>query len=188
MNPLFRSGRQAIVGTLTTARLQLRPVRGGDLASIIALAGDWQVARMLSDMPHPLDVSEASAWLDHKPGDLALVILLERHVIGAVTAYRDRAPPGEPVSAELGFWLGRSWWGYGFAREAVSAVIERAFANRQRRYRLDAFTSGHFADNPSSAKILTGLGFKPAGQTQVWCLARGVLVPSLTYRLDRPEL
>src|SRR6185295_7307164 len=83
--------------------------------------------------------------------------------------------------AELGFWLGRPWWGYGFATEASRAVVRHGFANP----RLPAFSSAHFTDNLASARVLAKLGFEPAGRGRIACAARRHDVEVVTYWLDR---
>ena len=45
--------------TLTTERLVLRPFRRSDVKEFTRLAGDWDVASMTSDIPHPLSEHQA---------------------------------------------------------------------------------------------------------------------------------
>jgi RimJ/RimL family protein N-acetyltransferase len=100
----------------------------------------------------------------------------EGRLIGGVGYYR--RPSGV---AELGFWLGRSWWGHGYATEASRAVLRHGFANP----RLPAFSSAHFTDNPASARVLVKLGFEPTGRGRIACAARQQDVEVVTYWLDR---
>jgi RimJ/RimL family protein N-acetyltransferase len=137
----------ALDGTITTQRLLLRPIAGSDAADVLALAGDWEVARMLADMPYPLTAELAHAWTQTAAGDVSYAITLDDGkigggkiggamigggkigggkiggaMIGGVSLCRiDDDGAGAPV--ELGFWLGQRWWGRGFAREAAAAVI-----------------------------------------------------------------
>ena len=97
-------------------------------------------------------------------------------LIGGVGYYR--RPSG---IAELGFWIGRPWWGHGFATEASRAVVRYGFANP----RLPAFSSAHFADNLPSARVLAKLGFEPVGRGRIACSARRQDVEVVTYWLDR---
>jgi RimJ/RimL family protein N-acetyltransferase len=163
---------------LATARLVLRPLTALDADAVVALAGDWQVARVLGDVPHPLTHEAALAWIARGPDELALAIERDGAVIGAVTTF-----PSGPRSAEIGFWLGCDHWGEGYAREAAAAVIADGFAG----HALAAFTSGHFADNPGSGRVLAACGFLAAGHVDVWCEARQTRVPSLRYRLERDD-
>ena len=66
--------------------------------------------------------------------------------------------------------------------EAAAAVVAYGFG----RDRLRSFTSGHFLDNPGSARVLEQLGFRAVGSAEVWAKSRGAWVASVRHRLDRP--
>lgn len=161
---------------LRTPRLLLRPLSSRDANAVAAIAGDWRVARMVVDMPYPMDRAGARAWLRRRSGERRLAIVHAGRMIGGVMYYRH---PGG--SAQLGYWLGPSWWGNGFAAEAASHLVAYGFE----RDRLARFWSGHFLDNPASAKVLLSLGFKRQGRCLCWCPARGREVEAVTYELDR---
>lgn len=161
---------------LETPRLILRALRAGDEPCFLALAGDWEVARMTSDIPHPLLSSHAKAWLQPLDGDRRFAIELAGQMIGCVGYFQRRSG-----AAELGFWLGRNHWGYGFATEAATAVVRHGFcADGQ-----SCFSSAHFADNPASGHVLTKLGFAPTGHSRMWCSARGFEVDAVGFWLTR---
>jgi RimJ/RimL family protein N-acetyltransferase len=161
---------------LETERLTLRPFRRADAPAFAQLAGDWAVASMTSDIRYPLSEVQALAWLKPARGEVRFAIELQGGLIGGVGFYR--RPSG---AAELGFWLGRPWWGYGYATEASRAVIALGFRTR----RLPGFSSAHFADNRASARVLAKLGFEPVGRGTIICVARGHDVEAVTYWLDR---
>jgi RimJ/RimL family protein N-acetyltransferase len=161
--------------TLATQRLILRPFRRGDAAEFTRLAGDWAVASMTSDIPHPLSQSQASAWLRPGRGEVRFAIELGGRLIGGAGYYRRRSG-----AAELGFWLGRPWWGRGYATEATQAIVRYGFQTR----RLPGFTSSHFVDNWASAGVLRKLGFEPVGRGSIISIARGHDVEAITYWLS----
>src|SRR5882672_4185217 len=161
---------------LETERLLLRPFRNPDANEFARLSGDWAVASMTSDIPYPFSPAQAVGWLKPARGEVRFGIEREGRLIGGVGYYR--RPSG---IAELGFWIGRPWWGHGFATEASRAVVRHGFANP----RLPAFSSAHFADNLASARVLAKLGFEPAGRGRIACAARQQDVEVVTYWLDR---
>jgi RimJ/RimL family protein N-acetyltransferase len=166
--------------TLITERLVLRPFRRGDVKEFTRLAGDWAVASMTSDIPHPLSEQQARAWL--KPGrrEARFAIELDGRLIGGAGYYQRSSG-----TAELGFWLGREWWGRGYATEATTEVLHYGFGAR----RVPGFTSSHFVDNHASAGVLRKLGFKPMGRGLIICTARGHEVEAVTYWLPaRPAV
>jgi RimJ/RimL family protein N-acetyltransferase len=161
--------------TLETERLLLRPFRRSDAAEFTRLAGDWAVASMTSDIPYPLTQSQAHAWLKPGRGEVRFAIELQGRLIGGAGYYRRRSG-----AAELGFWLGRPWWGRGYATEATQAIVRYAFQTR----RVPGFTSSHFVDNQASAAVLRKLGFEHVGRGLIVSTARGCDVEAMTYWLD----
>ncbi len=161
---------------LETERLVLRPFQAADADEFARLSGDWAVASMTSDIPYPFSPSQAVGWLKPVRGEVRFGIELQGKLIGGVGFYR--RPTGV---AELGFWLGKPWWGHGYATEAGHAVVRHGFANP----RLPAFSSAHFTDNQASARVLAKLGFEPVGRGRIACAARQHDVDVVTYWLDR---
>ncbi|KAB2916079.1 MAG: GNAT family N-acetyltransferase [Hyphomicrobiaceae bacterium] len=161
---------------LETERLSLRPFRRTDAPAFTRLAGDWAVASMTSDIPFPFVESQAAGWLEPARGEVRFAIEREGRLIGGVGYYRRASGV-----AELGFWLGRAWWGRGYATEAAEAVVRRGLRDRS----LPGFSSAHFIDNPASGRVLAKLGFEPTGRGLIACEARGCDVEVVTYRLDR---
>lgn len=161
---------------LETPRLILRPLRRGDEPDFLALAGDWEVARMTSDIPHPLLPVHAKAWLQPNANDVRYAIDLHGRMIGSTGYFRRRSG-----AAELGFWLGREHWGMGLGTEAAAAVVRHGFASDGHA----AFSSAHFVDNPASARVLEKLGFEAIGRSRMWCSARGMEVEAVGLWLTR---
>ena len=87
---------------------------------------------------------------------------------------------GPPACAELGFWLGRPWWGHGYATEASRAVVHHGFNPR-----LPAFSSAHFIDNPASAGCSPSWASSRWAAARIACTARQQDVEVVTYWLDR---
>jgi RimJ/RimL family protein N-acetyltransferase len=164
--------------TIATERLRLRPFRRSDAPEFARLAGEWAVASMTSDIPFPFSPAQALGWLRPVRGEERFAVELGGSLIGGAGFYR--RPSG---AAELGFWLGRPWWGHGYATEAARAVVRHGFADR----RLPGFSSARFADNRASARVLDKLGFDAVGRGTIACAARGHDVEAVTYWLDRPR-
>jgi len=166
---------------IKTDRLTLRPVQMSDAETVAALAGDCDVARMTSRIPHPYSLGQAQAWIEHATGgaEIVFAILHEGRLIGC-TGYM---PEGDG-SAEVGYWIGKPYWNRGFATEAVRAVVAHAFG-QSGIHTLDA---GHFVDNPASARVLQKLGFAKLDEGLWPCEARGHQVPCVGYRLEAAGL
>ena len=48
---------------IETRRLRMRSLRDDDFTDLVALAGNWQVARWLSTMPHPFTEADGREWI-----------------------------------------------------------------------------------------------------------------------------
>jgi [ribosomal protein S5]-alanine N-acetyltransferase len=141
---------------------------------VLPLAGDFRVARMLSDMPHPATAENMARWLMQGPGERRYAIEFDDTLIGSAGYYQVLW-----TSCELGYWLGRPWWGRGFAREAAAAILQEAI----RGDRIHRVTASYFIDNPASGKVLGQLGFQPVGRRAIYCPARQASVDAITCLL-----
>ena len=74
---------------------------------------------------------------------------------------------------EMGYWIGRPFWGRGLATEASRAALGWA----RRSWGKRAILAGHFVDNPASGRVLENAGFLYTGETRrQFSLARGEAV------------
>jgi ribosomal-protein-alanine N-acetyltransferase len=166
---------------IKTQRLTLRPAALADAARVSMLAGDFDVACMTGTIPHPYSEQMAAEWIgDALQGEEGVVFMIElqEKLIGC-TGYRAMADG----YAELGYWIGKPFWGQGYATEAVGALVAHAFDADSFGYLM----AGHFTDNPASAAVLRKLGFVAQGGELRDCAARGTRTECLTYRLERAQ-
>lgn len=163
---------------MKTERLILRPLAATDAPRIAHLAGDWDIARMTARIPHPYPLTSADRWIaDLDDNEHIFAIDLDGMLIGAC-GYDTEAGDGQ---AEIGYWIGKPYWGRGYATEAASAVVRAAFAAGVKR-----LTCCHFTDNQASARVIAKLGFRRTGTCRAWCEARGEEVATITYARRRP--
>lgn len=58
--------------------------------------------------------------------------------------------------AEIGYWIGKPYWGQGLIPEAVTALLSRCFSELH----LDAVWCGHYDGNTKSKRVIEKCGFK----------------------------
>lgn len=155
---------------ITTERLRLRRPRRADAPRLAELANDFDLARMTTSMPHPYGVADAEAYLaamGDGPPDRQALFVVEHPAEGAIGVLEF---DGEgPRRTEIGYWLGRPYWGCGFATEATRAALVWASRDWNRRHVM----ARHFSDNPASGEVLCKAGFLYTGDVeQRWCQAR----------------
>jgi len=163
-----------------TPRLLLRPGFPEDAPALAAAMSDQAIARNLAVVPWPYTLRDAEAFLA-SPRDPVLpsLLIFERgpgapQLAGACGL--GRRPSG---SVEIGYWIGKPFWGRGLATEACTALVEIA-----RALGLASLEGSHFVDNPASARVLEKLGFEALGiiAPRMSC-ARGAEVPAKLMRL-----
>ena len=163
---------------LFTTRLHLRPPVAADAEAIIAIAGDWEVARRLSRVPHPYRYSDFHFFIEQvvvNEPTWAIVLRATNQLVGVIGLAQHR----DGQSAELGYYLARSHWGQGLATEAGQEIVR--LGTEDLGY--PRLTSGYHADNPASGRVLEKLGFKPIGVSSRMCLAEGRDKPSIDVEL-----
>lgn len=135
----------------------LRAWRAEDAQALVFHANDAAVARYMGErFAHPYTLDDAHAFIAHALHDAhekTCAIQINGEAAGGIGVV-----PGQGVerlSAELGFWLGRAYWGEGIMTAAVRALVPHAL-RELRLYRLQARV---FADNLASMKVLERCGF-----------------------------
>lgn len=165
---------------LVTERLVLRPPHDDDLEELVALANNARIAMMLARMPHPYGEAEARAFLasvrDDKAGDCAYAITLADSGRFAGGAGLER----KGKTLELGYWIGETYWGRGFATEAAHALVDLAF----RATDIDVLEVSCRVINSASRRVIHKCGFQYAGQGMMDSVAAGKVAVE-RYRLDR---
>lgn len=164
---------------IKTRRLVLRALRESDVPHLARLAGDWEVARMAARIPFPYSEALAREWMNTlAPGEFVRAVTHKGTLIGAV----GYVPDDDGSAAEIGYWIGRPWWGRGFASEAAEALVRYCFAEAGFR----RLTCCHFMDNHASARVINKLGFRPSGISTAWSDARQSEFPAQFYERKRP--
>jgi RimJ/RimL family protein N-acetyltransferase len=163
---------------MKTARLHLRTVVDGDTARISALAGDWEVASMTGRIPYPYSQDAAYHWINAlDEGEEVFGVELDGELIGICGFTLE-----ENGDAELGYWIGKPYWGHGYATEAARAVMAYGFAKSGVR----RFVCKHLTGNDGSARVIRKLGFRYTGTGTGWCEARQCELPAVSYERRRP--
>lgn len=168
--------------TILTPRLKLRPPVLADAPTISLYTSDPGVARMTGAIPLPNPIVAVEGWLlilkARKPLGLDHVYAIEAEgefagVIGVHAHGAER---------EIGYWLGRPFWGQGYATEAAQAIVREAEG-------LWPLTAAHYIDNPASGRVLEKAGFVYTGVIEPrFALARGGRVETRFMRRDAQRL
>ncbi len=151
-----------MIPTLTARRVQLTPFILADAPLVQRYAGDPDVARTTLNIPHPYPDGAAEKWIaSHLPQFLEranvvfAVRTLDGELLGAIGVALD-LPNG---IGELGYWIGRPFWGLGYCTEAAQAFVGYAFET----FPLNKVAARHLSGNVASGRVMEKAGMLREG-------------------------
>ena len=143
---------------LQTKRLILRPWDVSDAEQCYKYASDPDVGLPAGWLPHEsVEYSEMIIRsVLSKPETYAIVLKETGLPVGniALRFHSDLADFDD--ECELGYWLGKPYWGQGIMPEAASELIRRAFEDLG----LEKVWCGYYDGNEKSKRVQEKLGFK----------------------------
>lgn len=143
-----------------TERLLLRPSWPEDAQELHTVIADESIVRNLAQAPWPYTIEEAVRFATTNHDACYPAFLLMLRTDGAPRLIGACGIGEHDGQAELGYWIGRPYWGLGLATEASRAVIDIARAIGHKK-----LVASHFTDNPASGRVLRKLGFTHSGKT-----------------------
>lgn len=146
-----------------TPRLVLRPLELADADALFAHASDAEVSKWMAWDPHE-DRGVTVAFLERMIAareagtSVGWAILIDDKPAGVISldsiTWQFRA--WRVDRAEMGYWLGRPFWGQGYMSEAATSALRFAFETLG----LHKVTIGCVEGNEPSRAIIEKLGFR----------------------------
>ena len=148
---------------IETKSLILRPFRAADIPAIVRLLSDPAIAQTTLNIPYPYDEAKARDWLASQQQEreagtghtFAITCREDGRLLGAI----DIRPRARHQKAAIGYWIGKPYWGRGYATEAVRAVIRYGFE----ALGLNRIYATHFTGNPASGRVMQKAGMQYEG-------------------------
>lgn len=168
---------------IRSERLFLRPAWPEEWEELLTLIDDEEVVRNLARAPWPYTAEDAKAFAARQPDRL-----LPNFFVTLPNAEGARLIGSVGLSlvedeVNLGYWIGRPYWGQGYATEAARALLSLAKVLGHKRV-----VASHFVDNPASGRVLHKLGFCPTGVVRNrFSLGRGGEAPARLLALTLGE-
>ena len=170
---------------LQGTNFELRRWQLEDQESLVQNANNIKIWENLRDVfPHPYTMDEAEMWVSHcsKMEPLTeFAIAVDGWGVGGIGVI-----PGEDIythSAEIGYWLGESYWGRGIVSEAVQLIVKYAFSHLG-YHRLN---TGVMAHNSASRRILEKAGFNFEGTAYKAIFKNGKFIDEHRFAILNPE-
>ncbi len=167
---------------LNLAKSTVRFFQNDDARSITKHIGTYSVARNMNFLPHPYSLDDAFQWIAKATGDKPetnFAIVVNGEAVGSIGLQlldAGRSGVSRHV-AEIGYWIGESFWGRGIVTEAAVALTEWGFQNLD----LVRIHAAVYARNPASARVLEKAGFAFEGRERARYFKDGEIIDSLLY-------
>lgn len=171
---------------LTTPRLTLRPVTEVHLPAVLPLVQDRAVAATTLSIPHPCTQDNLQTWFEQhqvaseEGKSIRWAIITEEDTLVGMAKLALRP---EFESAELGYWIGKPYWGRGYATEAARRVVQYGFEDRK----LNRIEAHAVVQNGASFRIFDKLGMQEEGYHRQMIKRWGVFADAKSYSILRSE-
>ena len=170
---------------IESERLVLREPTEADLPHMPGVFGDPEIYAYTRNIPYPYGEADAAAALARyrrlAAAGEALTLFPEcracGEIIGLVVLILS---PGKD-EAELGYALGRAWWGKGYATEAASAMVGYAFESLA----VGEVNAHAMVRNPASSRVLVKVGMRSVGIAEGLCRKDGEVFDAEGFAITR---
>ncbi len=173
--------------TINGRRITLRPLREEDAGTIFSIFSDPEVMRYWSTLPIS-EMEEARQMV----GDIRQQLNQGNFLKWGIARCRDDLVIGtctlfhvelDHHRAEVGYALGREFWGQGYMQEALNVLLNYSF-NTLNLHRIEADVDPR---NANSIKTLERLGFRREGYLRERWQVGGEIQDALFYGLLQNE-
>ncbi len=160
-----------------TSDVLLRDVTAGDLATLFEQQLDPEANYMAAFISR--DPADRDAFMAHWArilGDETVIkqtILVGGQVAGSVVSFLHAG------RREVGYWIGKDYWGRGIATRALTAFLRQVQAR--------PLYAGVVKDNIASLRVLQKCGFTICGEDTGFAGARGMEVEEYSLVLQADE-
>lgn len=157
---------QIDIPTLETERLTLRAFREDDVEPLHQLMQDPDVVRFIGDrrIPSLLETWRGVAgWLGHWAMRGYGLWAVDERESGRLVGRIGLINPAEWPGPEVGYTLGKPWWGLGYATEGARAAMRWGFEHLD----VDELISLIDPENTASINVATKLGESLKGETEI---------------------
>lgn len=139
----------------------IRPWKKEDAKSIYENINHKKILRSLQEVFNNFPTKEevqkyVNERLTGKKQKTSFVIVCDKKAVGAI-GFRMK----KENSAELGYWVGKKYWGRGIITEAIKLITDYAF----KQFNLKKLYAKVYLDNPASIRVLEKAEYNLEGKS-----------------------
>lgn len=140
-----------------TAKCTLRPWDESDLDNLVKYAGNYHVAKNMTDaFPHPYTREDGEKYIastrQMQPARIFAIVVNGR-AVGSIGFFPQTDIHAK--NAEMGYWLAQEYWGQGIMVDAVEQLVKYAFDTVD----ITRIFARPFGTNKASQRVLEKAGF-----------------------------
>lgn len=166
---------------------RMRPFELADSAPVFDLARAWEIAQN-TFVPHPYSRADAQEFVERVreqwSADEAYVFAILDQASDTFVGSMGIHPESQHHSATVGYWIGKPYWGRGFATAALRLLIRFGFE----RLQLNRIEAGHLAGNAASGRVMQKAGMRCEGKRRQSQFHRGQFKDAVWYAIIRSDL
>ncbi len=144
----------------------------------------WDGPDQEADTLHFIDQAQTAPYGNHgfnwaikdRTGDIS-------GSVGSALGMIGTRPIGDPGRGDVGYWLGKPYWGRGVMTEALTAVLDLCLGELD----LNKVEAEVFSFNARSARLVEKMGMRLEGTVRSAHLKRGQWVDAFIYGILREE-
>ena len=142
---------------IRTERLLIKTPEIDDKFELTQLINDKDVIKWLSEIPFPYTLCHAEEFIERsrervlKQESYNFMIFQDKKMIGGIglSEFNNK-------SCQVGYWLGKKYWGNGFATEALKSILDFGFDQLS----LEKIYAAYKIGNEGSIRVLNKSGFE----------------------------
>ena len=174
---------------LETERLLLNQPEVSDLDDLVFLLNQSKdFSNNTLNLPYPYTKDSGEFWLNLaknglKNKDTYIFAIRDKNskkIIGGIGLHLD----SKHLKSEVGYWIGKDFWGQGLVTEALKKIIEFGFKDLQ----LNKIYATHFPHNPASGKIMLKANMRMEGILSKEFIKNGQPIDVIRYAILKEDL
>lgn len=173
--------------TLETARLRLRELKAEDIPAIVEYAGNNNIAKTTTNIPHPYEEKDAVDWIKSAQEGFQNNT---QFVFGVELKSKNQFIGGVGLTvnnkfnrAEAGYWIAEPFWNNGYCSEALSGLLRFGFEELH----FNKIFATHFSENIASGKVMAKNGMIKEAELKEHIKKSDTFITLVQYRLTKSE-
>lgn len=170
---------------LESENIVLRPFTLTDADRVQQLAGEKEISDTTLLIPHPYPDGAAEEWISRHAKEFEekniynFAVTVDDKVVGSIGFGVNL----QHNNCEVGYWIGKPYWGKGYASKALGLIIKFCFEELE----LNKVHAHYMKCNWSSGRVMEKNGMKQEGILRKHVMKNGAYHDIVTYGILKNE-